>query len=137
MKKHCKVLSSWNDFVIAIRRQLYPLAYMHKAIMVWKNFRQAIGKNVQHYTQEFRKRTLILGIDLSSQDTLLKYIGGLCSYLRHTVLMFNPTKVDEVCVQETHLEARGNFFLKKLVRTHSSMERKEKGRLKENIRRML
>jgi hypothetical protein len=48
-----------------------------------------------------------LGIDLSSQETLLKYIGGLHSYLRHTILMFNPTSLNEVCVQETQLEARG------------------------------
>ena len=38
---------------------------------------------------------------------MLKYIGGLHSYLRHTILMFNPTSLDEVCVQATHLEARG------------------------------
>jgi hypothetical protein len=62
---------------------------------------------VQSYTQEFRRRALILGIDLSSQETLLKYIGGLHSYLRHTILMFNPTNIDEVCVHATHLEARG------------------------------
>ena len=37
--------------------------------------------------------------------TLLKYIGGLHSYLRHTILMFNPTKSDDVCVQATNLEA--------------------------------
>ena len=49
----------------------------------------------------------MLGVDLQSQDTLLKYIGGLHSYLRHTILMFNPTSLDEVCVQATHLEARG------------------------------
>ena len=79
MKKHGKVLSSWNDFVVAIRRQFYPLAYMQKAIMDWQNFRQAKGKNVQSYTQEFRKRALNLGIDFSSQDTFLKYIGGLHS----------------------------------------------------------
>jgi hypothetical protein len=48
-----------------------------------------------------------LGIDLSSQETVLKYIGGLHNYLRHTILMFNPTNLDEFCVQETHLEARG------------------------------
>ncbi len=53
---------------------------------------------MQDYTQEFRKRDLILGVDMSSHDTLLKYIGGLHSYLRHTILMFNPTKLDEVCV---------------------------------------
>ena len=103
MKKHGKVLSSWNDFVVAIRRQFYPLAYMQKAIMNWKNFRQAKGQNVQSYTQEFKKRALTLGIDLSSQDTILKYIGGLHSYSRHTILMFNPTKLDEVFVQATHL----------------------------------
>ena len=67
-----KVLSSWNDFFVGIRRQFYPLAYMQKAIMDWKNFRQGKGQNVQSYTQEFMKRALILGIDLSSQDTLLK-----------------------------------------------------------------
>jgi hypothetical protein len=50
---------------------------------------------------------LVLGIDLSSQETLLKYIGGLHSYLRHTILMFNPLNLDEVCVHATHLEARG------------------------------
>ena len=50
---------------------------------------------------------MIFGIDLSSQETLLKYIGGLHSYLRHTILMFNPTNLDEVCVHATHLEARG------------------------------
>jgi hypothetical protein len=50
---------------------------------------------------------LILGIDLSSQENLLKYIGGLHSYLRHAILMFNPTNLDEDFVQETHLEARG------------------------------
>ena len=45
--------------------------------MDWKNFRQAEGQSVQIYTQEFRRRALILGVDLSSKDTLLKYIGGL------------------------------------------------------------
>ena len=75
--------------------------------MDWKIFRQAKGKSVQSYTQEFIRRDLILGIDLSSQETLLKYIGGLHSYLRHTILMFNPTNLDEVCVHETHLESRG------------------------------
>jgi hypothetical protein len=43
MKKHGKVLSSGNAFIVAIKRQFYPLAYMHKAIMGWQNFRQAKG----------------------------------------------------------------------------------------------
>ena len=62
---------------------------------------------MQGYTQEFRKRGLMLGISLHSVETLLKYIGGLHSYMRHTILMFNPTSIDEVSVQATHLEARG------------------------------
>jgi hypothetical protein len=107
MKKHGKILSSWNDFIVAIKKQFYPLAYMQKAIMYWKNFRQAKGKNVQIFTQELRRRALVLGVDLSSQETLLKYIGALHSYLRHTILMFNPSNLDEVCAQATHLEARG------------------------------
>ena len=53
------------------------------------------------------KRPLMLGVDLQSQDTLLKYIGGLDKYLRHTMLMFNPNNLDDVCAQATHLEARG------------------------------
>ena len=65
------------------------------------------GQNVQVYNQEFRRRALLLGVDLHSQDTFLKYIGGLHTYLRHTILMFNPTSLDEVCVQATHLEVRG------------------------------
>lgn len=79
--------------------------------MDWKNFKQLKGQNVQVYTQEFRRRALLLGIDLHSQDTLLKYIGGLNTYLRHTILMFNPTSLDEVCVQATHLEERGKQIL--------------------------
>jgi hypothetical protein len=107
MKKHGKILISWNDFIVAIKKQFYPLAYKQKATMEWKNFRQAKGQSVQRFTQEFRRRDLVLGVDLSSQETLLKYIGALHSYLRHTILMFNPSNLDEVCVQATHLEARG------------------------------
>jgi hypothetical protein len=51
MKKHGKFLSFWNDFIVALKRQFYPLAYMQKAIMDWKKFRQDKGQNVQSYTQ--------------------------------------------------------------------------------------
>jgi hypothetical protein len=98
MKKHGKILTSWNDFIVAIKRQFYPLAYMQKATMDWINFRKAKGQNVQRFTQEFRIIALVLGIYLSSQETLLKYIGALHSYLRHTILMFNPSNLHEVCV---------------------------------------
>ena len=76
MKNHGKVSTSWIDFIVALRRQFYPLTYMQKANMGWRNFRQLKGQSVQSYTQDFRRRYLILGVDLQSQDTLLKYIGG-------------------------------------------------------------
>ena len=69
MKKHGKVLTSRNNFFATLRRQFYPLAYMKKAIIVRKNFRQGKGRSVQSYTQEFRRRALILGVDLTSQET--------------------------------------------------------------------
>jgi hypothetical protein len=50
---------------------------------------------------------LALNIPLDSYETLMKYIGALHSYIRHTLLLFNPTSLDEVCVQATHLESRG------------------------------
>ena len=37
-----------------------------------QNFRQGKGQSVQSYTQEFRRRALILGVYLESQETLLK-----------------------------------------------------------------
>jgi hypothetical protein len=43
MKKHGKILISWNDFIVAIKKQFYPLAYKQKATMEWQNFRQAKG----------------------------------------------------------------------------------------------
>jgi hypothetical protein len=37
----------------------------------------------------------------------MKYIGTLHNYTHHTLLLINPTSLDEVCVQVTHLENRG------------------------------
>ena len=92
--------------------------------MSWKNFKQLKGQTVQEYTQEFRKRALLLGINLNSQDTLLKYIGGLHSYLKRTIIMFNPSNLDKVCVQATHLEERG----KQNIDEKSGSEGKGKGK---------
>eukprot|EP00253_Pinus_taeda_P025207 PITA_25207 len=95
MKRHGKAISVWSEFVSTIKNQFYPLAYMQQAMISWQRFRQLKGKSVQGYTQEFRKEALILGISLDSLETLFKYIGGLHSYMRHTILMFNPTSIDE------------------------------------------
>ena len=71
---------------------------MQQFMMNWKIFRHGKGQSVQNYTQEFRERDLVLDITLYTQESLFKYIGGLHSYLRHTILIFNPNNLDEVCV---------------------------------------
>ena len=70
---------------------------------------------------EFRRRALILGINLYSQETLLKYVRALQNYLRHTI----PTNIYEVCIQATHLEARG----KQSIDEKSESEGKRKGKI--------
>jgi hypothetical protein len=82
---------------------------MQQEMMNWQCLRQSKGQSVQEYTQTFRKKDLNLGIPLYTQETLLKYIGGLHSYLKHTILMLNPSNFDEVCVQAIHIESsKGN-----------------------------
>ena len=100
--------------------------------MSWQIFHQLKGQSVQSYTQEFRKRALTLNISLDSPEALLKYIGGLHSYLRHTILMFNTTSLDDVSVQATHVEARGKNANPKIGGSSkpSTSKKKEKKKLK-------
>jgi len=73
----------------------------------------------------------MLGISLNSQETLLKYIGGLNNYLKHTLLMFDPTDLDKFCVQATHLEERGKFLKEsKKKNASNSNSKKNKGKEK-------
>jgi hypothetical protein len=131
MKKHGKILTSWNDFIVAIKKQFYPLAYMQKAIMDWQNFRQAKGKNVQSFTQEFRRRALVLGVDFSSQETLLKYIGALHSYLRHTILMFNPSNLMKFVFRQLIWKPEEGMKLMRVTRSLLVMETKKRGSSRE------
>jgi hypothetical protein len=71
---------------------------------------------------------LLLAIPLDNQETLLKYIGGFDSYLRYAILMFNPTSLDEVCVQSTHLESRGKNVNVDFVKPFKSTKGKFKGK---------
>jgi hypothetical protein len=92
------MISSLYEFIVALKKQFNTLGYVQRAIIHWQNTRKNRGQNAQDYTQDFRKRALTSGIPLYTQETLLKYIGGLHSYLRHTIPMLNPTNLDEVCV---------------------------------------
>jgi hypothetical protein len=75
---------------------------------------------VQEYTDGFQKMALMLDIPLQTQETLMKYIGGLPTHIRNTVSMFGPTNLDEVSVQATYIEAG-----KTGVSGESSSSRKE------------
>jgi hypothetical protein len=54
----------------------------------------------------------------------MKYIGALHSYIGHTFLLFNPTSLDEVCVQATHLEIRGKHVQEDPTKKPSNLPHK-------------
>jgi hypothetical protein len=118
------ILSSWSEFKSTIRKEFYTLGYLHKAMMEWKNLRKSKGQTVQSVTKEFRKKYLALNIPLDSYETLMKYIGALHSYILHTLLLFNPTSLDEVCVQATHLEKMGKHVQKDSTKKPSNLPHK-------------
>jgi hypothetical protein len=72
-----------------------------------EKFNISKGQIVQSFTEEFRKKSLALNIPFNSYETLMKYIGALHIYIPYTLLFFNPTSLDEVCVQAIHLEDMG------------------------------
>jgi hypothetical protein len=51
---------------------------------------------VQEYTNEFHKMALMLDVPLTTQETLMKYIGGFPDYIHNIVFMFGPNNLDEV-----------------------------------------
>jgi hypothetical protein len=105
MVQNGKVISSWDKFIKAIRKQVYPLADTQMTMIEWQHLRLGKGWNIQEYTHEFKRKKLSLGISLYTHENILKYIGGMHSYLRHTILMFSPTSIDKVLVQDTHIES--------------------------------
>jgi hypothetical protein len=80
------------------------LGYKEKALIEWKGLKLRKGQTVQEYTDEFRKMALMLDIPLHTQETLMKYIGGLPAHIRNIVFMFGTTNLDEVFVQATYVE---------------------------------
>ena len=51
----------------------------------------------------------MLGVSLKDPQTLMKYIGDLHSHLQKTIMLFNPTNLDQVCVQAQYLEEDGKI----------------------------
>jgi hypothetical protein len=99
------VFSSWKNFIYALRKQFYPLGYKEKTLIEWQSLKLRKGQTMQEYTDGFRKMALVLDIPLHTQETLMKYIGGLPAHIRNIVFMFGPINLDEVSVQATHIEA--------------------------------
>jgi hypothetical protein len=80
------------------------LGYKEKVLIEWQGLKPRKGQTVQEYIDEFCKMALMLDISLHTQETLMKYIGGLLALIRNIVFMFGPTNIDEVSVQETYIE---------------------------------
>jgi hypothetical protein len=80
------------------------LGYKEKDLIEWQCLKLRKGQIVQEYIDEFHKMELMLNIPLHTQETLMKYIGGLPAHIHNTVFVFGPTNLDEVSVQATYIE---------------------------------
>jgi hypothetical protein len=54
----------------------------------------------------------------------MKYIVALHSYIHYTIVLFNPTGLDEVCVQSTRLENKGNHVQEDPTKKPSNISHK-------------
>ena len=76
-------------------------------MMDWHNLILNKGHNVQIFIEEFRKKALELNVPLYSSKTLIKYVGALHNYIQCTLLLLNPTNLDEASVQAINIESMG------------------------------
>jgi hypothetical protein len=104
MQQVGNVFPSRQVFVSALKKQFYPLGYKDKALIEWQGLKLRKGQTVKEYTDEFNKMALMLDIPIHTQETLMKYIGGLPAHIHNAVFMFGPTNLDEVYVQAAYIE---------------------------------
>jgi hypothetical protein len=104
MQKVGNVFPSWQCFISALRKQIYPLGYKEKALIEWKDIKLRKEQTMQEYIDGFCKMALMLDIPLHTQETLMKYIGCLAAHIRNIVFMFGPTNLDDISVQETYIK---------------------------------
>jgi hypothetical protein len=129
------VFPSWKSFISALRKQFYPLGYKERAIIEWKSLKLRKGQTVQEYTDGFRKMELMLDIPLQTQETLMKYIGGLLAHIRNIVFMFGPTNRDEVSVQATYIEVGKAGVLGESLSSRKEDKRKRHGKNANTVKR--
>ena len=107
------------------------MAYTQISIIEWLNLIQLKGENVQAYMHEFKMKYLALETPLHTPETLLMCIGGLHSYHCHTILMFNLTNIDELSVQDTHMEViKGKHGMENVYKKPPKFENQSKGKEK-------
>jgi hypothetical protein len=128
------VFPSWQDFVFSLRKHFYPLGYKEKALIEWKSLKLIKGQMGKKYTHEFRTMALMLNIPLHTQETLIKYMGGLPAHIHNIVFMFGPNNLDEVYVQETYIEEGKEELVYKGNRLQGK-RKKERGNGKKKIQR--
>ena len=75
--------------------------------MEWQYLSQGKRQNVKNFSEEFHKQVLNLGISLDSSKTVTKYVGAPHSYIRHSLLLLEPTTIDADSVKAIHLKSRG------------------------------
>ena len=75
--------------------------------MNWQYLRQGKGQDVQSFTEEFRKQALNLGNTLDTLEVVTKYIGLLHSYIRHSLLLFEPNTIDSASIKVIHIANKG------------------------------
>ena len=47
--QHGKIISSWVEFISAMRNKFYPLAYNQTSMIEWLHIKQLKRKNLQAY----------------------------------------------------------------------------------------
>jgi hypothetical protein len=58
---------------------------------------------MKEYTDEFHKMDLMSYVPLTTQETLMKYIGGFTAYIFNIVFMFGHNNMDDIYVQATYI----------------------------------
>lgn len=94
---------------------------------------------MQSFIEEFHKQAFKLGISLDSPETVIKHVGALHSYIKHSLLLFGPTTIDAANVKAIHLESRGKNDREDQAKKtpfkpqHGKFQKKGKGKDKKSV----
>lgn len=66
-----------------------------------------------------------MNVPLDTPETLMIYIASLHSYLRHSLLLFDPETLNEASVKVVHLESMGKHEQEDHPKRTTTTTRKE------------